>query len=81
MQMPPTDAMRDKSESERRKEGRKEGRALSPEASALPGNHPSSHMYTQTHLQTLTLPHTNKSEKEKPTHRTESKELTTILPK
>lgn len=53
MQMPPTDAMRDKSESELRQGGRKQGsgRPLSPEDSALPGSHPSSRIHTQTRAQ------------------------------
>ena len=53
MQMPPTDATWDKSESQRREEGRKEarmegsGRPLSPEASEQPSSHcTSSHTNT-----------------------------------
>lgn len=72
MQMPPTDAMRDKSESEPGKEGRMDGReegreeerqppsGFSPEAAALPGNRPS----IITHLRTSTpAKHTQRSPK------------------
>lgn len=66
MQMPPTDAKRDKSKSQRRKEG-KGGRKATADRSPLkplkPGNHPSSHIYTQAHAPASAdaRPHTKQS--------------------
>lgn len=72
MQMPPTDAMRDKSESEPRKEGLEEGRQRpsTPPRSFCPASQSSiiTNFYTQTHLRNAhSALYTKVPKKEKPT--------------
>lgn len=73
--LPPTQCEINQTHSAGRKKGREEGRkegsgrALSPpEASALPGNHPSSHIYTQTHLRSSNSARTQRRPKKKEAH-------------